>query len=168
MNTIFNDYIFDDEVTAEARANSETAGHPYYEGLYPFINPPNSNGLDEGVVINWWEPGALSPPILPDFPNGVPWNMLPHPSGGTFHDQGLLLNEGMSAEKSIANINKIMSYVTPRACVALDLPCADLYTSTKDIVLDPSIMTLSPNPASTSINITAKGKKNRTYCYLCN
>jgi len=162
VNTIWDDFIFDDAITQEARDNSVTAGHPYYEGLFPWVMPANSNGLDEGVVVNWWDPNALSPPIPPNFPNGVPWNMLPHPSGGTFHDQGLLLNEGMSAEKSRANIDKIMSYVMPRTCVALRLPCADLFTGIKDINLDPSIMTIAPNPASTSINISALGENIET------
>ncbi len=158
VNTIFNDFIFDDEFTQAAKDNSATAGHDYYEGLYPFTNPPNGNGLDEGVVVNWWDPNSPSPIANEVFPDGIPWNLLPHPSGGTFHDQGLLLNEGMSAEKSRANIARIMGYFGPRACVALDLACADLFTSTKDVVLDPSIMELSPNPASTSIKITAKGE----------
>lgn len=158
-NSIFDNYVFDDSITTLAKANSATAGHEYYEGLFPWIKPANSiSMLDEGVVMNWWDPNALSPPILPDFPNGVPWNLLPHPSGGTFHDQGLLLNENMGPEKSRGHINEIFQYVGPRLCVAMGLPCADLYTGTEDIVLDPSIMTLSPNPASTSIKVTAKGE----------
>ncbi len=156
-NDVWADGVFDDAITQEAIDNSATAGHDYYEGVYPFINPPNSNMLDEGVVIEWWDPSALSPPILPDFPNGVPWNMLPHPSGGTFHDQGLALNEGMSADKARANIEKIMGYVLPRACFALDLPCQTEYMlgdATEDL-LDNSLVSITPNPVSELMQINS-------------
>lgn len=147
--------LLDNEATDLAKANSVTAGHPYYEALYPITNAPNSSGLDEGVVIEWWDPNALSPPILPDFPNGLPWNMLPHPAGGTFHTQGLLLNEGMSEEKSVGNIIRILDYVSPRACLALNLGCVDTKTTE---VLDASVMTLTPNPAGESVKVSAQGR----------
>lgn len=158
---IYSMATFDDATTDKAKANSAAAGHDYYPNLFPVVNPPNSSGLDEGTVIDWWDPNALSPPILPDFPNGVPWNMLPHPSGGTFHTQGLLLNENMSEETAVANITEYMSFILPRACIALDLPCRTEYEATdsnNDIVLDPSIMTIAPNPATTNIKITAEGE----------
>jgi len=156
LNQAMIDAEIDDDVTQEARDNSTTAGHDYYEGLFPYVQPPNSIGLDEGVVINWWDPNDLSPPILPDFPNGLPWNMLPHPSGGTFHDQGLLLNEGMSPEKARGNIAKIMAYFAPRACAVLELAC--VMDDTDDITLDPSVLSITPNPATTNVKIEAKGK----------
>ena len=156
----FNSTAWASDVSAAAEANSATAGHEYIKTLYPITNAPNSNNLDEGLAIEWWDPNALSPPIPPDFPNGLPWNLLPHPSGGTFHTQGLILNEGMSAEKSIAKITDYMNFVTPRMCVVLDLPCKALFVGTdvKDVVLDASILNISPNPASTSINISVKGE----------
>ena len=145
-NQIWKDAVFDDEITATAMANSATAGHPYYEGTFPFIRPANSNGIDEGVVINWWDPAGPSPANGAGM--GIPWNQLPHPSGGTFHDQGLVLNEGMSAEKSRANIADILAYVLPRACVALELPCASEFTSSTEELLDASLVKISPNPMS--------------------
>ncbi len=141
-NQIWKEANFDDVVTATAMASSGVAGHAYYEGTFPFVRPVNSMGIPEGVVVDWWDPNAISPA-------GVPWNQLPHPSGGTFHDQGLRLNENMSAEKARANINEIMSYVLPRACVALDLPCAANFTSSTEEILDNSFVKLSPNPMST-------------------
>lgn len=141
LNQIWKDAVFDDAITQQAIDNSATAGHPYYEGTYPFINPPNSAGIDEGIVINWWDPNGLSPV-------GVPWNLLPFPTGGTFHEQGLILNEGMSAEKSRANINNVLGYILPRACVALDLPCAANFTSSVEELLDNSFVKISPNPIS--------------------
>ncbi len=148
-NDIFYDYVLDDDVTTLAKTNSETAGHEYLECLYPFIRPANSNGFDEGVVIDWWDPDAPAPGAGMN----IPWNLLPHPSGGTFHEQGLILNENMSAEKARANIDEIMAYISPRMCIGLDLPCADMFSGVKDVTLEPSILSVSPNPASDYINI---------------
>jgi len=153
LNAMWKDAIFTDAITQEAIGNSATAGHPYYEGVFPWIKPVNSNGIDEGVVIDWWDPNAPSPANGPGM--GAPWNMLPHPSGGTFDSNGELLNENQSAEKARANIADIFSYVLPRACVALELPCAAnfLDTSTDEILVDAG-MIISPNPASQSIYIS--------------
>ncbi len=138
-NQIWKDAVFDDAITQTARDNSAAAGHDYYEGTFPFIKAPNSLGIDEGVVIDWWDPNAISP-------QGIAWNQLPHPSGGTFHEQGLVLNENMSAEKARANIDEVMQYVLPRACVALELPCAARFTSSTEELLDNSFVKMSPNP----------------------
>lgn len=162
INQPWKDFGFNDAVTMDAMANSANAplddgstGHDYFEGSYAWSKPLNSLGIDEGVVINWWDPSALSPPILPDFPNGVPWNMLPHPSGGTFHDQGLALNEGMSAEKARANIAEIMAYVIPRACITLDLGC--LSVGIDEVQLDDNLISVAPNPALGHVTVTAEG-----------
>ena len=164
INQAWKDLNLNDAVTMDAIANSAlapldngTTGHPYFEGSFPWIKPLNSNGIDEGVVINWWDPSALSPPILPDFPNGVPWNALPHPSGGTFHDQGLALNEGMSAEKARANIAEVMAYVIPRACITLDLGCISV--GLDEIKLADNLVSVAPNPALGFITVTADGNE---------
>ncbi len=145
INQGWKDLNLNDAVTMAAQDGAAMAGHDYYEGSFSWFKPPNSNGIDEGVVINWWDPSALSPPILPDFPNGVPWNQLPHPSGGTFHDQGLALNEGMSAEKSRANIAEVMAYVIPRACKTLALGCES--TNVNEVKLADNLVAVAPNPA---------------------
>lgn len=152
VNQIWKDATFNDVYTQAAIDNSATAGHPYYEGTFPFIRPTNSAGFDEGVVINWWDPNAISP-------IGLPWNALPFPSGGTFHDQGLVLNEGMSADKARANIDEILGYILPRACVALDLPCAANFTSSVEELLDNAFVSIAPNPISNVSTITT-GDKN--------
>jgi len=139
INQMWKDAVFDDTITQQAIENSATAGHPYYEGTYPFIRPLNSMGIDEGVVIDWWDPNAISP-------EGIPWNQLPHPEGGTFHERGLILNEGMSAEKARANIADALGYILPRTCIALDLPCADNFTSSTEELVDNGFVRLSPNP----------------------
>jgi len=153
-NDSFANGIFDDEITQTAIANSAEVGHDYYEGLLPFIRPSNSLGLDEGVVINWWDPNGLVTFLSDMGPVTAPINLIPHPSGGTFHDQGLVLNEGMSAEKSRANIADIMDYVIPRTCLALALPeCDFLFTGTEDVLDDDSFLTISPNPVSDKMTI---------------
>ncbi len=154
LNQMWKDAIFTDATTQLAIDNSATAGHPYYEGTFPWIMPANSLGIDEGVVIDWWDPNALSPANVTPGGMGVPWNMLPHPSGGTFDSQGEILNEGQSAEKARGNIAVIMDYVLPRACVALDLPCASNFiSSTRDLIIDAG-MKITPNPASQEIFIS--------------
>ncbi|MDB4439141.1 T9SS type A sorting domain-containing protein, partial [bacterium] len=152
LNSIWKNATFNDAITQVAIDNSATAGHPYYEGVFPFIRPANSLGLDEGVVMNWWDPAAISP-------IGLPWNVLPYPTGGTFHEQGLILNENMSAAKSRANLDDILGYILPRACVALDLPCAANFTSAVEELLDNSFVNVFPNPISNVANVTT-GDKN--------
>ena len=153
-NDSFANGVFDDAITQTAIENSATAGHDYYEGLLPFIRPANGLGLDEGVVINWWDPNGLVTFLSDMGPVTAPINMIPHPLGGTFHDQGLILNEGMSAEKARANIADIMDYVIPRTCLALALPeCDYLFTGTEDVLEDDSFLTISPNPVSDKMTI---------------
>ncbi|MEM9885027.1 MAG: T9SS type A sorting domain-containing protein [Bacteroidota bacterium] len=141
-NDVFIDANIDDEFTAQARANSAIAGHEYLEGLYPVVNPLNVNGLDEGVPIEWWDSTALSPPVE-GFPNGLPWNILPHPSGPSFHQQGLLTNTGMGPELAKTYIDTLIGYFNPRAFAALDLIA---YTSTEEVAEQEVGLILAPNP----------------------
>lgn len=148
LNQAFIDANIDDAFTDNAIANSATAGHSFYEALYPYINEPNSNGLDEGVVINWWDPNAPAPGAG----QGAPWNQLPHPSGGTFHDQGLVLNEGMSAEKSRANIDQIMGFYAPRAYAQLDL---DKLVNNVNLEANEVSLLVAPNPVGNEVVLTS-------------
>ena len=142
-NDIFTEFGVDNVWTDAAIANSATAGHSYLEGLYPITNPPNSFGLDEGVAIGWWDPNGPPPPASG---TTIPWNMLPHPSGGTFHDQGLMLNEGMSAEKARTNIDTIMGYFYPRAYCFVAL-----HPNTENIKPSEVSLTITPNPVGNEI-----------------
>lgn len=133
----------------------------YAEGVYPFLSPVNSLGIPEGVVLNWWDPDGASP--VNGQGGGAPWNMIPHPLGGTYHDQGLRLNENMSAEKSRANIAKVLDYILPRACVALELPCsARFIESNTEDVLDNTFVTVAPNPAEALTVVTTGDKVIKT------
>ena len=150
VNDILDNATFEDYATELAITNSALAGHEYYPGLLPIVKPLNSSGRDEGVVTTWWDPDARSPEDGQGM--GVPWNMLPHQLGGTYHDQGLILNEGMSAEKSRANIDTIMTFLAPRACVLLELPCAaNFISSTEELLIDQVEVKISPNPSSSMI-----------------
>ena len=146
-NQVFLDANIDDDFTATAIGNSANADHPYYEALYPYTRPVNSNGVDEGVVVEWWDPGAPAPGAG----MGIPWNMLPHPAGGTFHEQGLILNEGMSAEKARVNIDTIMGYYAPRAVAAMGLEVV----STQELEEQMVALTLAPNPVGNEVLLTS-------------
>ena len=151
-NQAFVDANLTDVYTMEAMANSASANHPFYEALYPVTNPVNGNGLDEGVVIDWWDPSSPAPGAG----QGIPWNMLPHPSGGTFHDQGLFLNEGMSAEKSRLNIDTILAFYAPRAYVQLNLN--ELAVSNVNIEANDVSLIIAPNPVGNEIVLTSSAE----------
>ena len=155
-NQLFYDAEISDVYTDEAIANSAlatTEGHPYYEGLYPFVNPPNSFGYDEGVAIDWWDSTTI---ITPE---GLAWNEYPHPSGGTYHSNGLLTNEGMSAEKARMNIEKVIGYFAPRAFVALGLDASDCMPVNVSTLESKEIhLSIFPNPANEEIILTTDRK----------
>ncbi len=141
-NQIFVDANFNDVYTQTARKNSANAAHEYLEGLYPFTRPPNSIDYDEGVPIDWWNPDALSP-------EGIPWNILPHPSGfSSFHDYALALNEGMSAAKARTTIDTLIGYFAPRACVALGLDCGLGLTNVRALSSTNEMVQIYPNPST--------------------
>ncbi|MFT4665306.1 MAG: hypothetical protein ACI8YQ_000799 [Polaribacter sp.] len=157
-NQQWKDYGFNDAVTMEAMTNSTvSAMHPYYEGVYPLFNPVNSLGQEEGVVLNWWNPTDPTPVTSPC--GGIPWNMCPHPSGVSFHESGLVLNEGMSAAKAKANIAKVMSYFIPRACMALGMQCEGINASAEEALLDESLVEMMPNPASDLVIVRTANNK---------
>ena len=155
-NSVWNNAVFNDPYTMKAIENAAVAEHPYYEGVFPIVKPPNSIDWDEGVAIDWWDPDALSPEDGQGM--GIPWNELPHPFGGTYHEYELLLNENMSAEKARANIDTIFGYITPRMCVALDLPCANNFVSSTQNILENIPIQVVPNPAKDLIRINTGDK----------
>lgn len=148
INQPWKDLAISDAVTMDAMAGAASAGHPYYEGTYSWERDPNTGGVDEGVIINWWDPNDPAP----GEGMGIPWNMLPHPAGGTFHDQGLVLNEGMSADKARGNIADIMAYVIPRACETLDLDCTTI--NAEEAQLPADLIEVAPNPTVGFVNVT--------------
>ncbi|MGK0388925.1 MAG: acetyl esterase/lipase [Maribacter sp.] len=150
LNQSFIDAGVTDVYTDKAVAHSAVAGHPFYEALYPVVNAPNSNGLDEGVVIDWWNADDASP--VGSAGGGATWEQIPHPSGGTFHTQGLLLNEGMSAEKSKLNIDTILAFYAPRAFETLNL--GEL-VSNENIEANEVSLLVAPNPVGNEVVLTS-------------
>lgn len=154
INQDWKDFNINDAVSMEAMANAATAGHAYFEGSYSWKSPNNSNNLDEGIVINWWDPNAATPASSPCM--GLTWDQCPHPIDPTmmtsFHENGLVLNEGMSAQKARDNIDKIMDYVIPRTCITLGLNC--LSTSADEVILSSSLVEMLPNPATGNVTIS--------------
>ncbi|MBK8723208.1 MAG: T9SS type A sorting domain-containing protein [Saprospiraceae bacterium] len=67
---------------------------------------------------------------------------------------GLVSNPNMSPAKAKRYIDTIMTYYIPRACVALNLPCAGTVTSNQDLVSNLDVpVTIAPNPAESVIRI---------------
>ncbi len=160
-NQLWKDHEFNDMVTLEAITNSsDYGGHPFYEGVYPFYAPPNSNGNYEGVVIDWWNPSAPAAGLIGC--DSLTWEECPHPndqSGNlSYHEYGLQINEEMSAEKARANIAKVMDFFIPRACVALDLACNGV-TNTEEPLLNEKMVTLMPNPAQGQVLVETVGNQ---------
>ncbi len=66
-------------------------------------------------------------------------------------------NPGMSATKANLYIDSIMTFILPRACVAMDLPCAGLVTGTEDLLnANTTKLVASPNPARTAITFESE------------
>lgn len=169
-NQAYKDANFSDPTTAEAMDNAVNFGmHSYTEGSFPFYAPPNSNDEDEGIAINWWDPTDIpggtyindaitlpTPCMVMGTP--IPLNLCPHPSDTSmmtsFHEEGLLLNEGMSAAKARKNIDKVMDYFTPRACVTLGLECNGV-TSYEEPLLNNTAISLTPNPTNSEFTVTS-------------
>lgn len=140
INKVFVDANINDVFTTRAKAASQEAGHDYLEGLFPVVSPLNRFGLDEGSPWQWWDKDR--------------WDAIPHPSGGTFHSQGLFTNADMSPQRARAYIDTIMGYFAPRAFAALDL--AALISSTETLAKQDFELTIMPNPASEEVVIRSE------------
>ena len=95
-NTPFSSVSYSDVYTTQADLNNSG-----FDGLYPFIT-----ATTEYSPWNFW-----------DF---TTWD-IPHPAGGTYNDQGLLTNPGMSLTKSNSYLDTVVNYLCPRIVCALDL-----------------------------------------------
>jgi hypothetical protein len=71
------------------------------------------------------------------------------------HANGLAGNPDMTPEKGRRYIDSIITFVAPRACVGLNLPCKSLVTSSTKDIADANVnLKMSPNPATSDIIIT--------------
>ncbi len=159
-NQAWKDGIIEGEpYTQQAMLHAGIAGHPYYEGVYAIVNPSNSYDYDEGVVIDWWDPNAPSPIEGPGM--GLSWDEIPYPGVPdlSFHDAGLFRNENMSAEKARTNIDTIMNYFAPRACITLGLQChGDVFPTAINEQTSGKTIQLFPNPTNGLLTINAENE----------
>ena len=66
--------------------------------------------------------------------------------------QGLATNPRMSAARARKYIDTLITVIAPRACVVLNLPCANLVSSTEELLQASSTkLIIAPNPASSTI-----------------
>jgi hypothetical protein len=158
INSVFTEgTLYDDAWTNSANKNNDG-----YEGLYPLVRPswdtdmdPNTPAVNESAPWDWWDADfwAMSQPQqCTDM--GIPLSFC------NWHLLSLANNPDASFDKGTTYMDSIINYYVPRACVTLDLPCKSLYVENSTVeVLDASVLTLAPNPASTSVKVTADGKK---------
>lgn len=157
LNTSFTEgTLYSDDWTTSANNNND--GN---EGLFPFVRPnwdldgdPNTPASEESSPWDWWDAAfwSMSQPqqcadlMIPL--SACNWDLLSRAN-----------NPNASFEKGTTYMDSIINYFAPRACVTLNLPCAVNYEESAVIeILDASILKLAPNPASTSVKVSADGK----------
>jgi hypothetical protein len=155
LNTVFTEgTLYDDAWTTSANTNND--GN---EGLYPFLRPswdldmdPLTPAAEESAPWDWWD-AAFWSTQAPAACGGAPielcnWDLLSRRN-----------NPDASFEKGTTYMDSIINFYAPRACVTLDLPCAAMFQDNAVTeILDASVLTLAPNPASTSVKVSAEGK----------
>jgi hypothetical protein len=112
-------------VSARNTAYGFTQGGTYSSSLFPFIG----RSIDDSGPYQWWNTDTT----VQKWGNNA---------------GSLATNPGMSKAKATVYIDSIMTFIIPRACVGLNLPCASLVSSTEEL-LDPATikLTIAPNPA---------------------
>ena len=66
-------------------------------------------------------------------------------------------NPGMSSIKARLYIDSAMIFIIPRACVALQLPCASLVSSTEELLqANATKLVISPNPATNMVSFESE------------
>lgn len=66
-------------------------------------------------------------------------------------------NPRISAKKARLYIDSMMTFVLPRACIALNLPCNSLVNSTEELLKEYATkLVVSPNPAQSAINFESE------------
>ncbi|MBK8700142.1 MAG: carboxylesterase family protein [Saprospiraceae bacterium] len=82
-----------------------------------------------------------------------PWDFW-DPASNPNHANAIKTNPDMTAEKGRRFIDSILTFVAPRACIGLDLPCkASVVSSTVDLNDDDVALNLAPNPAYDKVRI---------------
>ena len=109
----------------------------YASGLFPIIGRNTNN---DSSPYQWWSKDTT-----------IATNKFGLDSAS------LAGNPGMSAAKAALYIDSMMTFITPRACVVMNLPCAGLVTGTEDL-LNSSTTKLfaSPNPSKTAVTFESE------------
>lgn len=113
-------------------------GYPasYASGLFPIIGRNNNN---DSAPYQWWSTDTSAA----------------NPYGRD--SSSLAGNPGMSAAKAKLYIDSIMTFILPRACVGMALPCAGLVTGTEDLLnASTTKLSIAPNPAQNYITFESE------------
>jgi hypothetical protein len=109
----------------------------YASGLFPIIGR-NDN---DSAPYQWWTTDTTA----------ATGNIYGRDSAS------LAGNPGMGAVKARLYIDSIFTFMLPRVCVAMDLPCAGLVTGTEDLLQSSTTkLFASPNPARTAITFESE------------
>ena len=113
-----------------------TRNGTYASGLFPIIGRTTNN---DSAPYQWWSTDTSAT----------------NPYGRD--SASLAGNPGMSAAKAKLYIDSIMTFIVPRACVAMALPCAGVVTSTEDLLnAETTKLSIAPNPAQNFITFESE------------
>ena len=119
-----------------ARNGASGFAAAYASGLFPIIG----RSTNDSSPYQWWSTDTT-----------IATNKFGRDSAS------LANNPGMSATKAALYIDSIMTFIAPRACVAMALPCAGLVTSTEDLLnANATKLTIAPNPAQSFITFESE------------
>ena len=108
----------------------------YATGLFPIVGRSNN----DSSPYQWWSTDTT-----------IATNKFGRDSSS------LANNPGMSEAKARLYIDSIMNFITPRACVVMNLPCAGVVTGTEDLLnASTTKLMIAPNPAQNYITFESE------------
>ena len=139
-------------------ANNDLNNNDIFNIPLVMDDPINMELMNRGYSApNLWAIHLPGPQAGPwDYWDEAFWDMIPHPSGGTFHTQGLVTNPDMSLDKANRYIDTLIEFFSPRAYVALQA-CTD---NVEEIINVNTIgFSMAPNPAGSFVNFQAENSQ---------
>lgn len=118
-----------------------------FSRLLPSYNPYKSDfqARNGGTYLN-----GLFPFYGDTITDSSPWDF--YSANDPYYQTAFAGNPRMSQAKSNRMIDSIMTFVLPRACIALNLPCKGAVTSTEEVLSANAYkLTVAPNPAQTNV-----------------
>ncbi len=136
----------------------------------PALSAPIKMGVDhfygfdlpnpQGSPWDWWDLATLELVVA-----GTNMQLGTSFDAAVLHGSGLLTNPDMSAEKGNTYIDTIMTFMVPRACLALELGCA-LPVSVEEVDESTIGLEIYPNPADSEVIIkTEDASIEKVYLY---